>query len=123
MSATNTTAAHALLEMIAADEQSVLRVGALARGLLARHADLPLAEVHLKYGGEIHLEAPTAEDVRVWAVRLGAQATEKTEDPGYGVFQHTSARTTIDDALVHIWHCRILSDAEATAWRESEGQS
>ncbi|WP_432010457.1 hypothetical protein [Streptomyces cucumeris] len=123
MTVTNTAAAQSLLEMIAADEESVLRIGALARQFLAQHADLPLTGVRLKYDGEIHLEAPTTEDVSAWAVRLGAQAAEKTEDPGYGVFQHTSARTTVDDALVHIWHCRILSDAEATAWRENGGRS
>ncbi|KUL64787.1 hypothetical protein ADL28_08875 [Streptomyces violaceusniger] len=123
MSATGTAADQSLLEMIAADERSLLRTGAVARELLARHSDLPLHGARLKYGGEIHLKAPTAEDVRAWAARLDADVTEHTDDPGYGPFRHTDVVTVIDGVQVHVWHCRVLSEAEAAAWRESEGRS
>ncbi|GAA2333473.1 hypothetical protein [Streptomyces cuspidosporus] len=125
MSSTNTTAAQPLLEMIAADERALLRTGEVARELLALHADLPLTGVRLKYGGEILLNAPAAEDVRAWAERLRSEITEHTDDPGYGsgsVFQHTSTESVIEGVRVHVWHCRILADAEAAAWRKSGGR-
>ncbi|MGY0060258.1 hypothetical protein ACWY4P_27555 [Streptomyces sp. LZ34] len=123
MSATNTTAIQPLLEMIAADERTLLRTGEVARELLALHADLALTGVRLKYGGEIRLNAPAPKGVRAWAERLRAEVTEHTEDPGYGsVFQHTSTDTVIDGVTVDVWHCRILTDAEAAAWRESGGR-
>ncbi|GAA1131318.1 hypothetical protein [Streptomyces javensis] len=123
MSTTNTAADQSLLEMIAADERSLLRTGAVARELLARHADLPLHGARLKYGGEIHLKAPTAEDVRAWAARLDAEVTERTADPGYGPFRHTDVVTVIDGVRVHVWHCHMFSEAEAAAWRENRGRS
>ncbi|MFC9224645.1 hypothetical protein ACFT8W_28635 [Streptomyces hygroscopicus] len=123
MSTTNTAASQSLLEMIAADERALLRIGDLARDLLARHADLPLTGARLKYGSQIHLNAPTAEDVRAWAARLDAGVTEHTADPGYGPFRHTDVVTVIDGIRVHVWHCRVLSEAEAAAWRENRGRS
>ncbi|MEU5274201.1 hypothetical protein AB0G77_38130 [Streptomyces hygroscopicus] len=123
MSATNTTAAQSPLEMIAADERALLRTGELARELLTRHADLPLQKARLRYGSEIHLTAPTAEDVRAWAARLDADVTEHTNDPGYGPFRHTDVVTVIEGIQVHVGHCHMFSEAEAAAWRESEGQS
>ncbi|MFE2440940.1 hypothetical protein ACFXDF_02510 [Streptomyces sp. NPDC059426] len=123
MSATSTAADQSLLEMIAADERALLHTGAVARDLLARHSDLPLHGARLKYGGEIHLKAPTADDVRAWAARLDADVTEHTDDPGYSPFRHTDVVTVIDGIRVHIWHCRVLSEAEAAAWRENRGQS
>ncbi|MEU5609391.1 hypothetical protein AB0H03_11765 [Streptomyces sparsogenes] len=123
MSATDTTAAQPLLEMIAADERTLLRTGEVARQLLALHADLALTGVRLKYGGEIHLKAPTPADVKRWAERLRSEITEHASDPGYGsVFQHTFTEAVIDGIRVHVRHCRILADAEAAAWRESGGR-
>ncbi|MFK4265337.1 hypothetical protein [Streptomyces milbemycinicus] len=123
MSATNTTAAQPLLEMIAADERTLLRTGEVARELLALHADLALTGVRLKYGGEIHLNASAPGDVRAWAGRLRSEVTEHAEDPGgRSVFQHTSTHAVIDGVRVYVWHCRILADAEAAAWRESGGR-
>ncbi|WP_405539195.1 hypothetical protein [Streptomyces antimycoticus] len=124
MSTTNTTAGQSPLEMIAADEQTLRRTGKAARKLLAQHADLPLRGARLKYDGEIHLKAPTADDVHVWAERLGTAVIKTTSDPGYGpVSHHTAAEVTLDDIRVRVWHCRLLYDAEAAAWRESEGRS
>ncbi|MCO8301311.1 hypothetical protein [Streptomyces sp. RKCA744] len=123
MSTTNTATAQSPLEMIAADERALRRTGAVAREILARHADLPLHGARLKYGNQIHLNAPTAEDVRAWAARLDADVTEHTDDPGYGPFRHTDVVTVIDGVQVHVWHCRILSEAEAAAWRENGGRS
>ncbi|MFI1334345.1 hypothetical protein ACH4U7_30405 [Streptomyces sp. NPDC020845] len=122
MSATNTAAAQPLLEMIAADERTLLRTGEVARELLALHADLALTSVQLKYGGEIRLNAPAPEDVRTWAERLRSEVTEHTEDPGYGVFQHIATHAVIDGVKVYVWHCRILADPEAAAWREGGGR-
>ncbi|WP_413808511.1 hypothetical protein [Streptomyces sp. OE57] len=123
MSTTNTAAAQSPLEMIAADKRTLLRTCELARELVTRHADLPLQKARLRYGNQILLHASTAEDVRAWAARLGAAASEHTEDPGYGPFQHTDVTTVIDGVQVHVWHCRVLSEAEAAAWRESGGRS
>ncbi|OPF77869.1 hypothetical protein VT50_0220845 [Streptomyces antioxidans] len=123
MSATNTAAAQSPLEMIAADERALRRTGEVARELVTQHADLPLKEARLRYGGEIRLNVPTAEDVRAWAARLDADITEHTNDPGHGTYQHTDVDTVIDGIRVHVWHCRILSEAEAAAWRENRGRS
>ncbi|MGW7597083.1 hypothetical protein [Streptomyces antimycoticus] len=124
MSATNNVADQSLLDMIAADEQTLLRTGQVARELLARHADLPLEQAHLRFENEIRLNPPTAEGVQAWARRLGAETTSNTNDPGFGpVFHHTDAVINIDGTLIRVWHCRILDDAEAAAWRENGGRS
>lgn len=123
MTTTNTASMASLLEMVSADEQVLLRTGALARELLARHSDLPLNKAGLKEGNEIHLNAPTAEDVRAWAARLDAEVIEHTAEPGYGTFRHTATVTVIDGIKVHVYHCHMLSDTEAAAWRESGGQT
>ncbi|WP_211124804.1 hypothetical protein [Streptomyces yatensis] len=124
MSATTTGVDQSLLEMIAADEQTLLRTGQAARELLARHADLPLKGARLRFDSEIRLNPHTADGVRAWAERLGAETTTNTSDPGYGpVFRHTAAEVTIDGTLVRVWHCHILDDAETAAWRENRGRS